>query len=297
MSTSKAEDIDYSDDESDIRLLDNSDNSDEELSELELSIVDQDQSDNEEEQSDKDNKSDSETETDNIDDQNNDQFEEEVIEEEEVDIDDEEKLIGDELKCKPFKRRKNKRRLFPFIQNKRRLDRAEKRVPPYWHNSDFNIREESRNILTKIFTSLTKKNILSIEKAINNSIVRIYISRQLEINEDSLEFKYQYLERLRYVIGAYKILELSVILAELKDNKWGYNSSIFASNYEKEMDKEEKIKYPDEQAIEDKNYTCPKCGGIITTRRKIQDRSGDEGMSLHLRCVNKNCMHKWRLIG
>lgn len=40
---------------------------------------------------------------------------------------------------------------------------------------------------------------------------------------------------------------------------------------------------------------CPKCRGSKLTYSAVQDRSADEGQTVHFSCLNVDCKHKWRV--
>lgn len=42
-------------------------------------------------------------------------------------------------------------------------------------------------------------------------------------------------------------------------------------------------------------YKCPKCNSYNTRYELKQDRSGDEGMSTYIFCLQENCMHQYKL--
>ena len=51
------------------------------------------------------------------------------------------------------------------------------------------------------------------------------------------------------------------------------------------------------EGIEDENYPCPRCKGIKIVKKKVQDRSQDEGASLRIWCQASNCKYNWRITG
>jgi DNA-directed RNA polymerase subunit M/transcription elongation factor TFIIS len=210
----------------------------------------------------------------------------------ELEGDDEGRIFEDSRKKKGAPRRKEtKRRLFPFIQKKRRMSQVEARDAPEYHSL------EVRNSTREFFLSSLKieeKEVVTSERSIFNASVRATTGEDLTI--DSIEFKRKYLEIVRYFIGAYGKIKKSEILAELKQDIHSSKSVLFSKAREAEKIEHSKIRNPTD-VEENISYPCPKCKGIKAFRSKRQLRGGDEGQSMLLWCVNKTCQHHWRING
>lgn len=76
------------------------------------------------------------------------------------------------------------------------------------------------------------------------------------------------------------------------------NDVIFPERWDAAMDKKMRR---EESAFEDKieanttAFRCGKCGGRECRYVEKQVRSADESMSVFLTCLNKACMHRWRI--
>lgn len=232
-------------------------------------------------------------------------------EEDEVDANDEqttedapEEIFGDgdEETGEEVKKRKStsrsrtvKRRLFPFIQAKRKAIQSELRDPPLFYALGVRVRQETITYLQsecKMEAEIVKK----LEKAIATATARIFKSEGIQPVVQSIVFKESYLEILRYTMGALLSLSIDEVIDELNADNYGYKSKLYASEHAIDKEMEDKIKNPDD-VTDDPNYPCPKCGGTKHTRLLIQDRSGDEGASLTLWCESKACGKKWKIRG
>jgi DNA-directed RNA polymerase subunit M/transcription elongation factor TFIIS len=210
---------------------------------------------------------------------------------------DENEDAGEEVKKRKTTSRSKtiKRRLFPFIQAKRKAVQSEMRDPPFFYAARLRVRQETVEYLqseSKLEPEIAEK----LEKTIATTTARIFKSEGLQPVVQSVIFKERYLEILRYVVGALLSLSIDEIIQELKTDVYGYKSKLYASEHKIDIEIEDKIKNPDD-VTEDPNYPCPKCGGIKHTRLIIQDRSGDEGASLTLWCESKACGKKWKIGG
>jgi DNA-directed RNA polymerase subunit M/transcription elongation factor TFIIS len=209
---------------------------------------------------------------------------------------------GDEDGGEEVKKRKTasrskiiKRRLFPFIQAKRKAVQSEMRDPPLFYANNLRVRQEAVEYLQKT-CKLDPEMAAKLEKAIATATARIFKNDGVQPVVQSIIFKEQYIEILRYVIGAFSSLQLQEIIDELKIDNYGYKSKLYVAEHAIDKDAEDKIRNPDDVS-DDPNYPCPKCKGTKHTRLLIQDRSGDEGMSLTLWCENKTCGRKWKIRG
>jgi DNA-directed RNA polymerase subunit M/transcription elongation factor TFIIS len=233
---------------------------------------------------------DEDNEADNNDDQDTGDAPDEIIDNDNEDT-------GEEVKKRKTTTRSRtiKRRLFPFIQAKRKAVQSELRDPPFFYAANLRVRQETVEYLqseSKLEPEIAK----TLEKAIATATARIFKAEGIEPVVQSVIFKERYLEILRYVVGALISLQIDEIIQELKTDSYGYKSKLYASEHKIDVEIEDKIKNPDD-VTEDPNYPCPKCGGIKHTRLIIQDRSVDEGASLTLWCESKACGKKWKIRG
>lgn len=291
-------------------------------------------SDNESDEEEKDENSDDE-EIDDIEElmeslENEDDDEGEVPEEDAV----EEEIIGDDDGGEIFedgegestKRKKTvskrvnaggKKKLFPFLHKRKKItiDRSERN---YILEDISELRDSMKSYFLKTL-GMSEKNTNIFERVIFGGTVSSFLETgkekekenmkeiEIEIEEmeerDTVKLKECYIDNIRHFIGAYtlgqrdKIFKNSDILAELKSSKYSWNSDLLYRKQLKEEESElEKISKPI-QAIEYPEYPCPKCRGIKLFVNKCQDRSGDEGQSLHLWCQSKDCGWFWKIRG
>lgn len=196
-------------------------------------------------------------------------------------------------------KRKTKRRVFPFIQKRKRAGTAASARPvPLYHTLD-DIRDTAKEFLQGILKDATPKDVTTLEKIGFNAAVRLskrtYPDRTLTL--DDPEFRALYVQIWRDVSHSLASPDLPKIISDLKSDQIGHQSHSFdgpRARYDAEI---KAIKDPVEEAQEDSNYPCPKCKGIRVTKIRRVDRSGDEGISLRLYCANRTCGYEWRLTG
>ncbi len=217
-----------------------------------------------------------------------------IPEEDAPDLEEHEQIFEDTRKKKaPPKRKEARRKLFPFIQKKRRAAQAEARDAPEFYSLE--VRGSARGWM-ETSLGVESKEVIIFEKAIFNAAARQAGEINSDMESDSVQFKTLYVEIVRYFMGAWTTLKKSEILAELRGDKHSSESVLFDKAREEERKEQDKIKNPMD-VQEDANYPCPRCKGIKTFRQRINDRGGDEATSLRLWCHDRACGFSWRLAG
>lgn len=105
--------------------------------------------------------------------------------------------------------------------------------------------------------------------------------------------KQEYSDTLKYVIGIMFEKSLKDILADIKERKTNFKSDIYYhcdDNIRKEVSK---IQTPIE--VVEGMFTCKKCGSKKTHHIAIQTRRSDEPPTIDIRCLNKECLFRWRV--
>jgi DNA-directed RNA polymerase subunit M/transcription elongation factor TFIIS len=137
------------------------------------------------------------------------------------------------------------------------------------------VRDNTKNILKQFLNS--EKNINILEKVIYDNSVN----------------KKQYTDTLKYTIGVIYEKKLPDIINDIKTNKINFNSDIYIDaddNIKKEV---MKIQTPVE--VIEGMFTCKKCGSKKTHHIAIQTRRSDEPPTIDIRCLNKDCLNRWRV--
>jgi DNA-directed RNA polymerase subunit M/transcription elongation factor TFIIS len=210
---------------------------------------------------------------------------EELEDEQDIEDDGDESNVFDENKKKSSRKKTIKRKLFPFIKKKKNTY-INQRDPPIY------MRSEERELGLKFIenqSNIKEKEITVFEKAIHNSAVRL-------TNNNGLEYRINYVEIMRYFVGALQSLKKSEIIQELKSDKVLWNSKLFDTAINAEQKELAKIKNPVE-VTDDLDNPCPKCSGTKIFKAKKQLRSGDEGQSIQIWCCNNKCKYYWRING
>jgi hypothetical protein len=223
------------------------------------------------------------------DDKDNEDVECEVVE------GDEDGMIYEDSKRKKSttRKRSKKRRIFPFLQKKKNKSVIDDRIGLEYHSFE-DIREQTREYLMSMNF---EEDSLIYEKAIYNATARLCKKDNLmDITIDSIEFKDRYVNILRYFIGAVNTIGIEKTIIELRTDKWGWNSELFAEAIKAEQQELNKIKNP-MQATENPDNPCPRCNGKRSYKIVRQLRGGDEGLSALFWCDNKSCNHHWRVNG
>jgi DNA-directed RNA polymerase subunit M/transcription elongation factor TFIIS len=83
-------------------------------------------------------------------------------------------------------------------------------------------------------------------------------------------------------------IEISKILQDIKDNKYGYDQELFSKYREKRNLKDKFIANPVE-IKENPNYQCSRCKSNKVVIVEMQTRSADEGFSYFMHCFNPTC--------
>jgi DNA-directed RNA polymerase subunit M/transcription elongation factor TFIIS len=105
--------------------------------------------------------------------------------------------------------------------------------------------------------------------------------------------KKEYADTLKYIIGILYEKELKDIINDIKTRKIHFDSDIYEDardNIRKEVNK---IQTPVE--VVEGMFTCKKCGSKKTHHVAIQTRRSDEPPTIDIRCLNKECMYRWRI--
>lgn len=292
-----SEDDDDDEEENEIIDEDEEDVIDEEYQDIDKSTDDEDEDDDEENEEEIDLENIIEEEGDDVDLENMiDQDEEEINNDEDMFDDDKDEQTFEGTKRKKISSRKKiSRKIFPFIQKKRKKCVQIQRKKLEF--VDLDVRQTNKSFLTNIITNYTSKNIIQLERNIFNATVRKCKNLKLEeISEDEIEFKKIYLEITKYVISAIKQINIEEIIQELKLDTYGWKSRIFQKAMIEEEKEINKIKNPI-QSSENPDNPCPKCKGIMSFKVLRQLRGGDEGQSALFWCSSKQCGHHWRVNG
>jgi DNA-directed RNA polymerase subunit M/transcription elongation factor TFIIS len=126
-----------------------------------------------------------------------------------------------------------------------------------------------------------------------------YIYQSVGNDIEKFENKFKYIETARNLIDYFinlkskNNLKLSDILDMIKNNKLNFSSD-FYEEYKEEIKKELKKSQVPVEVVEGL-FPCPKCKSENTQHYSVQTRRSDEPPTIFLECLNKFCLHKWRM--
>jgi DNA-directed RNA polymerase subunit M/transcription elongation factor TFIIS len=216
----------------------------------------------------------------------------------EVDDEGDDGNIFEDKRKKPIKKKATKKKLFPFIQKKKKKNSSISRPEINYCNFDFDVRNSTISFLNKLnLESYTEKQI---ERLIFNFTVRKLNSEQkdsdfdYDYSEETNLFKSSYIETVRHCLGCILSNNLKMFVDELKKDIFGWESNIFQLEKEKQRKEIDKIKNP-ALVTENPDHPCPKCKCTRSFGVKKQLRGGDEGESKLFTC--EQCSYRWRING
>jgi DNA-directed RNA polymerase subunit M/transcription elongation factor TFIIS len=221
-----------------------------------------------------------------IDDQDNQPEEQDI----ELDIDtggDDSFIFEDNKRKKATRRKLTKKKLFPFVQKKKKVSEPLERQE---HNYlSMKIRESTVEFLTNYCNS--------IGKSLNNNEP---ITFEKSIYEASLDKgilnKNVYVHNVKYFIGAFEELKKQNIITEIRSKNTLWTSSLFQKAITHEQNEINKLLNPLE-ASDNPDYPCPRCKSTKSYKSIKNLRSGDEGASALFLCGSRDCGFRWRING
>lgn len=156
----------------------------------------------------------------------------------------------------------------------------------------YKMHEVSREQVITMFVDMlgNQKNAETFEK---------YIFQSVGNSLEKFENKFKYIETARNLIDYFmnlkgkNNLKLSDILDMVKNNKLDFSSN-FYEEYREEIKKELKKSQVPVEVVEGL-FPCPKCKSENTQHYSVQTRRSDEPPTIFLECLNKFCLHKWRM--
>jgi DNA-directed RNA polymerase subunit M/transcription elongation factor TFIIS len=110
---------------------------------------------------------------------------------------------------------------------------------------------------------------------------------------DNSQNKTEYSNNIKFVIGVIFEKDLKEIVKDIKSRNTKFNSNTFDISEENIKKEVAKIQTPIE-AVEGV-FQCKKCGSKKTYHIAIQTRRSDEPPTIDIRCLNKECLYKWRV--
>jgi DNA-directed RNA polymerase subunit M/transcription elongation factor TFIIS len=193
----------------------------------------------------------------------------------------------DNKRKKATRRKVTKKKLFPFIQKKKRITGTEERQEDNYLSID--IRKTTLQFLTDYVNShgksLNEREPAIFEKAIYEASL---ISGCMDCQK--------YLDTVKYFVGAFESLKKKDIIAEIRRASGGWSSVLFKNASDAEKHEIDKLLNPLE-ASDNPDYPCPRCRSTKSYRSIKNLRSGDEGASALFLCGNRSCGFRWRING
>lgn len=242
------------------------------------------------------------------DDELNNEDGEDTIEQEDTDLmldEGDDGNVFEDKRKKPTKKKSIKKKLFPFIQKKKKKGITIPRPELEYEQENIDIRETTISLLDKfILNNQSKVSITSrqLERIVFNLTIRLIeddikkVDYEVDYSEDTNIFKNVYIEIVRHCIG-YMITkpnELDLLVNELKSNIYHWKSKLYTFEYEQNKKELDKINNP-ALVSENPDYPCPKCKCIKAYTSTKQLRGGDEGESKIFTCAQ--CTFRWRING
>ncbi len=155
---------------------------------------------------------------------------------------------------------------------------------------------ELRNISKGLLNDLTniQDNITKIELLIFKKSFEIY-NNNYNINETSFSnpIKEIYIDLIREFIRESYFKTIDKTYKNFDLNKFLWNSNNYDEARDNELKEIKNIQTP--IAIVENNglYTCYKCNQSKTMSYDVQTRRADEGGTIFVNCMNKDCLNRW----
>ena len=151
---------------------------------------------------------------------------------------------------------------------------------------------ELRNISHSLLKDLTniKNNIIKIEQLIYNKSFEVYGKHDTIFSEPIKEI---YIDLIREFIRESYFKTIDKTYENFLNNKFLWNSNNYDEARDNELKEIKNIQTPIAVVENNGIYTCNKCHQSKTMSYDVQTRRADEGGTIFVNCMNKDCLNRW----